>query len=84
MAQGERSGACGDPCVRKIVSERDSVAIGDDTLEGARTHHRAGDIAAAEAIYRTILAAHPAHAETLHLNWASYSCKKTTRRKLPD
>ena len=67
MAQGERSGACGDPCVRKIVSERDSVAIGDDTLERARTHHRAGDIAAAEAIYRTILAAHPAHAETLHL-----------------
>lgn len=41
--------------------------MGDDALERARTHHRAGDIAAAEATYRTILAANPADAEALHL-----------------
>lgn len=36
-------------------------------LEEGRRHHEAGDLDAAERIYRRILAEHPEHADSLHL-----------------
>jgi tetratricopeptide (TPR) repeat protein len=38
----------------------------DDALARGFAHHRAGDLRAAEQIYRQVLAEHPAHAEALH------------------
>src|SRR4051794_3002523 len=39
----------------------------DQLIQSALEHHRAGDLPAAEAIYRQILSSHPSHAPALHL-----------------
>lgn len=38
----------------------------DDALARGLAHHRAGDLRAAEQIYRQVLGEHPTHAEALH------------------
>ena len=38
----------------------------DEALARGLAHHRAGDLRAAEQIYRQVLGEHPAHAEALH------------------
>jgi Tfp pilus assembly protein PilF len=38
----------------------------DEALARGLAHHRAGDLRAAEQIYRQVLEAHPTHAEALH------------------
>jgi Tfp pilus assembly protein PilF len=38
----------------------------DDALARGLAHHRAGDLRAAEQIYREVLGEHPTHAEALH------------------